>query len=91
VFAGLAWKSGSNVTATLDFASIASLAEGTQTVTVTGARVGDAVQVTAPNVTGVIFSGAVTADDTVTVYAKNFSAGAVNPPSQAFRIIVLQN
>jgi hypothetical protein len=91
VFAGLVWKAGFNVTATLNFASIAALGQGTQTVTVTGARAGDAVQVTTPDVAGVIFSGSVTADNTVTVYAKNFSAGAVDPPSQVFRIIVLQN
>lgn len=91
VFAGLPWKKGWNVTATIDFGSIAALAQTTSDVTLEGARAGDAVQVTTANVAGVVFSGCVTADDTVTVYAKNFSAGAVNPPSQVFRIIVLQN
>jgi len=91
VFAGLPWKKGWNVTATINFGFIVSLDTASSSVSLTGARTGDAVQITTPNVAGIIFSGCVTADDTVTVYAKNFSSGAVNPPSQVFRIIVLQN
>ena len=91
VFLGLAWKQGYNVTAALDFGATAAQTQSALTVTVTGARVGDVVQV-APttDVSGVIFTGAVTAVNTVTVYAKNFSAGSVNPAAQTFRVIVLQ-
>ncbi len=92
VFLGLDWKKGYNVTVTLDFGATAAQTQSALTVTVTGARLGDAVQV-APttDVSGVIFTGTVTAANTVTVYAKNFSVGSVNPASQSFRIIVLQN
>lgn len=92
VFLGLAWKQGYNVTATLDFGATAAQTQSALTVTVTGARVGDAVQVVPlADVSGVIFAGVVTAANTVTVYAKNFSAGSVNPASQLYRIIVLQD
>lgn len=90
VFLGLPWKRGFNATATLNFGSIASHSQAALTATISGVRAGDAVQVTAPDVSGVNFSGSVTADDTVTVYAKNYTAGAVDPPSQTFRIVVLQ-
>ena len=92
VFLGLMWKKSFNATTTLDFGSIATQSQATLTTTVTGARSGDAVQVTPANdVSGIIFIGVVTADNTVSVYAKNFSTGSVNPPSQVYRIIVLQN
>lgn len=92
VFLCLPWKKGFNVVETLDFANTGAQSQSSLTVTIAGVRQGDAVQV-APlaDVSGVIFTGVVTADNTVTVYAKNFSSGAVNPASQLYRIIVLQN
>lgn len=94
VFLGLrAWNQTFTTTATIDFGSIPAQNElASAGVTVTGVRAGDAVQVyPTANVVGVVFAGAVTSINTVTVYAKNFSAGAINPASQVFRIIVLQN
>jgi hypothetical protein len=94
VFLGLrAWNQAFTTAATIDFGGIPAQNElASAGITVTGARVGDAVQVyPTANVSGVIFTGSVTANNTVLVYAKNFSAGAVNPVSQVFRIIVLQN
>jgi len=88
----LRWKQSFNVTAIIDFPSIVAQQQALSAVTVTGARSGDAVMVTpAADVTGLIFTGVVTAADTVTVYAKNFSGIAVDAASQTFRIIVLQN
>lgn len=88
----LRWKQTFNVTAIIDFPSIITQQQASDTVTVTGARSGDAVIVTPTNdVTGLIFTGVVTAVDTVTVYAKNFSGIAVDATSQTFRIIVIQN
>ena len=81
-----------NVTATIDFGNTASGGQSSSTVTVTGARSGDIVIVTpTADVTGMVFTGVVTAIDTVTVYAKNFSTGAVDPGSQVYRILVVQN
>lgn len=94
VFLGLrAWNQTFTTTATINFAAIPAQSELASTgVTLTGVRSGDAVQVYATtNVSGITFSGNVTANDTVTVYAKNFSAANVDPASQLFRIIVLQN
>jgi len=92
VFLGLPWVKGVNITATLDFGATGAQSQSALTVSVPGARSGDAVQVSpATDVSGIIFTGVVTAKDTVTVYAKNFSSGSINPASQIFRIIVLQN
>jgi hypothetical protein len=91
VFSGMPWKKGRNVTVSINFATIVAQSQAGLTATVTGARVGDAVQVTTLDVSGLIFTAAVTANDTVTVYAKNFSAAPIDPGSQSFRIIVLQN
>lgn len=91
-FLCLPWKKAFNVTATLDFGAIAAQSQAGLTATVTGAVAGDCVEVTPlADVTGIVFAGVVTAANTVTVYAKNFSAGSVNPASQAYRIIVKQD
>lgn len=92
VFRCLPWKQGFNQTATLNFGSTNAQTQTSLTVTVTGARTGDAVWVTpTTDVSGFVFTGVVTSDNTVTVYAKNITVGAVDPASQVFRIIILQN
>lgn len=92
VFACLPWKRGFNVTATLDFPLIAAQSETSLTVTVTGAAIGDAASVTSSaHTAGINYSAMVTAANTVTVYAQNFTAGGINPASGTFRVIVLQN
>lgn len=81
-----------NITAVIDFGSIAGHSQLSANVTVTNARPGDAVFVTPMTDTaGVIFTGAVTANNVVTVYAKNFTAGAIDPASMQYRIFVVQN
>ena len=90
VFLGIPWKRGIVTDVTLDFPSVAAQSQQSLTATVTGARVGDFAMVSGRDVSGVIFTIAVTANDTVTIYAKNFTAGAVNPASHSFKITVLQ-
>lgn len=90
VFLGLPWKRGLSATATLDFPAIAAQSQQTLTATLTGARVGDFAIISSADVSGVIFTAAVTANDTVTVYAKNYTAGSINPASQSFKITILQ-
>ena len=76
---------------THDFGSIASQSQATQTITVTGTRSGDAVLVRPTTaVNEIIIDGTVTADNTVTVRAVNYSSGAVDPASQVYRVIVFQ-
>lgn len=87
------WNRSLTQTAVINFAAVGANAESTaSTVTVTGARQGDAVQVQPLGyVGGIIYKGAVTADDTVSVYACNFTTASIDPASTTFRIIVLQN
>lgn len=88
----LGWKQTFNVTKTIDFGSITAQNQASSTVAVTGARSGDAVSVTpSADTAGIVFSGVVTAKDTVTIYAKNFTAGSIDPASTTFRVIVFQN
>lgn len=87
----LGWKKTYTVTKTHDFGSIAAQSQATTTVTVTGARSGDAVVVRPTTaVNGIIVDGSVTASDTVTIRAVNYSSGAVDPDSQVYRVIVFQ-
>ena len=85
------WTRTYTATLTHDFGSIAAQSQAKQTVTVTGARSGDAVLVRPTTaVNGIIMDGTVTADNTVTVRAVNYSSGAVDPASQVYRVIVFQ-
>jgi len=86
-----AWRHSFTVILTHDFGSIAAQSQATQTVTVNGVRSGDAVIVRPTTaVNGIIVDGTVTADDTVTVRAANYSNAAIDPASQVYRIICLQ-
>lgn len=79
-------------TAVIDFASIAAQSTNTTTATVTGAAVGDTVNVN-PGATppaGVIFSAYVSAANTVTVRAQNITGGAIDPASDTYRLTVFQ-
>lgn len=90
VFQCLPWRQAFDVSAELDFPTVLPQEQQSLTATVAGARRGAAVIVTPhDDVLGLVFSGAVTADDTVTVTAKNFSAAGAFPAAQTFRIVVL--
>lgn len=93
VFLCLPWKQAFNYKFTIDFANIPANSESAGTaVTIPGARPGDAVHVTPfSNTVGITYKGVVSAADTVTLYAINFTAGAVNPASMLYRVIVTQN
>lgn len=85
------WSRTYTNTLVYDFGSISAQSQATQTVTVTGARSGDAVIVRPTTaVNGIILDGTVTAVDTVTVRAINYSSGAIDPASQTYRILVFQ-
>ena len=93
VFACLRWKQSFNYTFVVDFANIlANTQSAASTQTIPGVRSGDAVQVTPLSDTaGILYKGVVIADNTVSLYACNFTAGAINPASTTLRVIVLQN
>lgn len=85
------WRQSFTASLTHDFGAISAQTQATQTVTVTGAQIGDAVIVRPTTaVNGIIIDGTVTAADTVTVRAANYSSGSINPASQVYRVIVFQ-
>jgi hypothetical protein len=75
---------------TFDWASIASGAQATTTVTVTGAALGDFVLGVAMSIDslGLTFRGIVTAANTVTVTANNLTGGAVDLGSGTLSVLV---
>jgi hypothetical protein len=84
------WSSSLQASATLNFPNTLAGAQSALTVSVPGALIGQGAMVLpAADVAGIAFKGAVTALDTVTVYALNCTAVAIDPPSQSYRVIVL--
>lgn len=78
--------------ATIDFASIAAGGTNTATITVPGASVGDPVALGLPAsvAASIVFSAHVTADNTVTVRAFNPTAGAIDPASATYKVVVFK-
>lgn len=93
VFECLRWKKSFNYAFVIDFGAVAANSQSAaSTVTITGVRQGDAVIVTPlADTVGIAYKAIVTGNDTVSVFACNFTAGSINPASTTFRIIVLQN
>lgn len=77
-------------TATLDFPNTAAGATSSLTVSVVGAVIGDPVTVGTTATEAGIFYGVTTATDTVTVYYYNSTAGAINPASATFKLVVFR-
>lgn len=76
-----------------DFASIASGAQATTTITVTGATTTSVVVIgysSTPEV-GIEFRAYVSAADTVTLEANNRTAGAIDPASRTYYVLVMDN
>lgn len=85
------WSRTFYATKTHDFGSINAQVEATTTVTVSGAVAGDMVLVRPTTaVNGIIVDGTVSAANTVTIRAVNYSAGAINPAEQVYKVIVIQ-
>lgn len=93
LFEAVGWLKSWSYRFTLDFPSVPSGSQSSAlTVMIPGVRQGDSVIVTPMSDTaGIDFKGRVTSDDTVSIYAMNFTAGAINPASMQFRIVVIQN
>lgn len=82
------WRKSVRVELTHDFGVIPSGASASTTITVQGARVGDVAKVNATHRAGIVWSVNVTANDTVTLYAQNFTVSSINPDSNTFYILV---
>lgn len=80
-------------TATLDFPSIAAAGHADLTITVKGAAIGDPVILGIANASalaGLVFNAFVSAADTVTVRASNFTAGALDAASGVFSAVAIK-
>lgn len=85
------WTKTYYATLTFDFGNIAAQSQATTTLTIAGARSGDIVVVMATTaVNGIILDGSVTASNTVTIRAVNYSAAGIDPASQVYRVLVFQ-
>lgn len=82
-----------SASATLDFPNTNAQKSSDLTITVRGARDGDPCFVSPPNGSVNIdscFTAWVSANDTVSVRYNNYSAGALNPASGVFRVVVFR-
>lgn len=80
-------------TATLDFGSITAQAHADLTIAVTGAVTGDSIALglpTAAVTAGIAYTAWVSAADTVTVRAHNYTGGTLDPASGAFKATVVR-
>lgn len=85
------WKRTYYGTLTHDFGSVSAQSQATQTVTINGCRTGDMVVVRPTTaVNGLILDGTVTASNTVTVRVVNYSANPIDPASQVYNVLVIQ-
>jgi hypothetical protein len=90
-YALFGWSRSYTASANINFGNIAAGGQLTSDVSVTGARQGDYVSVSSRTlVNGLGVDGAVTANNVVTVRRFNYSAGAIDPAADDFRILVLQ-
>jgi len=81
------------VSAVIDFGSIAAATTVTSNVTVAGARANDIVALGLPATLdgGISWDAHVSADDTVTIRATNATAGAIDPASATYKVMVTMN
>ena len=85
------WKRTFTGSLIFDFGNILAQSQATTTLVVSGTLIGDVVIVRPTTaVNGIILDGSVTANGTVTIRAVNYSAGAIDPASQTYRVIVFQ-
>ena len=77
---------------TLNFGSVSAQSYEDLTITVTGAAAGSAVALGVPTASvtaGIAFTAWVSAADTVTVRAHNYTGGALNPGSGNFKAVIV--
>lgn len=87
----MSWRNAGTVSGAVDFASTADGATNDQTLTLTGAAVGDLVVLGTPEPTvGTSFEAWVSAPDTVTIRFTNDSGGVLDPASATFNAMVIR-
>lgn len=80
-----------STTASITFPALAPAATETETITITGAQVGDSVSLGTPAAptAGIILQGYVSAANTVTLAATNVTAGTLTPAGGDYRATVI--
>ena len=87
----MTWRNSGTASGALDFASTADGATDDQTITLTGAAVGDMVILGTPApAVGTWYEAWVSAADTVTIRLHNESGAAVDPASATFNAMVMR-
>lgn len=82
-----------SATSALDFGSVAAQSFADLTATVTGAVTGDSVALGVPVeavTAGIVYSAWVSATNTVTVRAHNYTAAALDPASGTFKATIVR-
>ena len=80
-------------TANLDFGSVAAQSQADLTITVTGAAVGDSVAIGIPTgavTAGIAYTAWVSATNTVTVRAHNYTTAPLDPASGTFKAVIVR-
>jgi hypothetical protein len=79
------------VSKAINFGSISAGTVATDTITATGALIGDVVAIgwNGADVAGVIITGRVSANDTVTIYAANVTSGSITVGNRTYYAVVL--
>jgi len=93
VFKCLRWEESYSYTFDYSFGLVAANNElASSDFLIPGVTRGNSVEITPmDNQVGIIFTGVVTAQNIVKIYAKNFTGSGIIPAPNTFRIIVLQN
>lgn len=74
-----------------DFPSIPAGSQLSAIAIIEGVRPGAAVVISpAADTPGIAYAAVATSANNVTIYAKNYTAGAIDPPNTDFRVIVFQ-
>lgn len=86
------WRKTLTGSVTINFGAVAANSQAASaSLTITGAAVTDVVLVQPDTQTsGIKFDGYVSAIDTVTIRAMNFTAGSIDPASTTFRVILFK-
>lgn len=93
VFESIRWRKSFNYTFAVDFPNVLANSQSAAIVkTIPDVAIGDAVLVTPEaDTAGLLYKGVITAANTVSLYACNFTAAPINPAATTLRVIVLQN
>lgn len=81
-----------SISAMVNFGTVPMQDQKPGSMSMKGVRPTDRLLITpAADANGLFFSAVITADDVVTIYAKNFTTDAITPPPIEFHVTAFQN